>query len=385
MRLRVVTYLVVVLGISFALQASSAPTEPNFHGIDVSWYQKRIDWDVTARDKRISFVFIKATEGGRIQDCNYRYNLENARRQGIKVGSYHFLRPETPVRLQFDNFFSRVRVNEQDLIPVIDIEDVPEMGVLWKPQQAREYLKSFADLVEKHYGCKPMIYTSNKFFVDYLGRAFSDYPLFIARYGSEEPTPQNGANWVLWQFTKTGRVDGIDHAVDLSRFNKGYSLSSIAFPKKRSASKNKDKVAQNESKKKKAKAAERKDDTKAEKASKGKTVKASALTARVKDSVKPGKNRKKDGKKAEEKKEAPKETKKDNKKSRREKVETAKSEAQNVAAKGDQKVTKKKEKQTQKSDSTAGKKKESSSANKAQTQKKQQSKSQKKRGKSKKK
>ncbi|MBO4870992.1 MAG: hypothetical protein J5565_03285 [Muribaculaceae bacterium] len=383
MRLRVVTYLAFVLGIAFALQASPVPAEPNFHGIDVSWYQKRIDWDVTARDKRVSFVFIKATEGGRIQDCNYRYNLENARRQGIKVGSYHFLRPETPVRLQFDNFFSRVRVNEQDLIPVIDIEDVPEMGVLWKPQQAREYLKGFADLVEKHYGCKPMIYTSNKFFVDYLGRAFSDYPLFIARYGPDEPTPQNGANWVLWQFTKTGRVDGIDHAVDLSRFNKGYNLSSIAFPKKRSGSKNKDKVTQKESKKNKTKPAERKEETKAEKA--GKTVKASALTARVTDSVRPGKKRKKNGKQAEEKKETPKETKKENKKNQREKVEASKPETQNAAQKESQKVTKKKEKQTQKSDSTAGKKKAASTAKKAQKQKKQQSKSQKKRGKSKKK
>lgn len=228
---RVITYLILMAGIILMSPAKSRSPEAQYHGIDVSWYQKKIDWETTARDKRVTFVYVKATEGGRLQDGNYRYNLENARKRGIKVGSYHFLRPETPVKQQFDNFKARVKKHEQDLIPVIDIEDVPELGVYWKPQQARDYLSDFADMVQKHYGCRPMIYTSNKFFVDYLGRAFADYPLFIARYGAAEPDPQNGTKWVLWQFTKSGRVDGIDHVVDLSRFNKGCSLSTIALHK----------------------------------------------------------------------------------------------------------------------------------------------------------
>ncbi|MBO7610395.1 MAG: hypothetical protein J6S96_09370 [Muribaculaceae bacterium] len=227
---RLLTY-VLLMAILLPMQAKQKDSKEQFHGIDVSWYQKKINWDVTAQDKRITFAFIKATEGGRIQDANYRYNIENARRKGIKVGSYHFLRPETPAKQQFENFVARVKKNEQDLIPVIDIEDVPEMGVLWKPQQAKDFLKEMLDLVEKHFGCKPMIYTSNKFFTDYLGRAFANYPLFIARYGNVEPEPLNGTSWTLWQFTKSGRVDGIDHVVDLSRFNKGRSLASIAFPK----------------------------------------------------------------------------------------------------------------------------------------------------------
>lgn len=229
---RLFTYTAFCILLSVSVQAKHAKDiKESFNGIDVSWYQKKIDWDATARDKRITFAFIKATEGGRIKDANYRYNIENARRKGIKVGSYHFLRPETPVRQQFDNFISRVKKHEQDLIPVIDIEDMPEIGVRWKPQQARDMLKQMADMIEKHYGCKPMIYTSNKFFTDYLGRAFAGYHLFIARYGNVEPEPMNGVTWTLWQFTKAGRVDGIDHAVDLSRFNKGHSLASIAMHK----------------------------------------------------------------------------------------------------------------------------------------------------------
>ena len=271
---RLLTYSVFCILLSLLAQAQAKPAKDakeSFHGIDVSWYQKKIDWDVTAKDKRISFAFIKATEGGRIQDSNYRYNIENARRKGIKVGSYHFLRPETPAKQQFDNFVARVKKHEQDLIPVIDIEDVPEMGVRWKPQQAKDYLKEMLDLVEKHFGCKPMIYTSNKFFVDYLGRAFADYPLFIARYGNVEPEPLNGASWVLWQFTKAGRVDGIDHAVDLSRFNKGRSLASIAFPKAKPKSEGKT----HKGKKKHHKGADKQENKQKDKASKHKTAKKS--------------------------------------------------------------------------------------------------------------
>ena len=213
-----------------ALVAWGAPGKKSdgvsFHGIDVSHHQGRIDWKTVAADGRVGFVYIRASNGSRV-DANYRRNIQEARQQGLLVGSYHFLNPNCPVKTQFNNFRSCVRRGEQDLIPVVDIEDVPELGVFWKPQQAREYLADFAELVQKHYGVKPMIYTSNTFFTDYLGRAFADFPLFIARYGATEPNPLNGAHWTLWQFTRQGRVGGINHDVDLSRFSKGCGVANI--------------------------------------------------------------------------------------------------------------------------------------------------------------
>ena len=194
-----------------------------YDGIDVSRHQKDIDWDEVARDKNIKYAYIKATEGATFVDPRYRANIEGARRVGIKVGAYHFLRTGTKVEDQFNNFTNTVKKGEQDLIPLLDVE--VKQG--WTNQQLRDSVKVFLDLLEEHYGCKPMIYTSSSFFNTILGRAFAEYPLFIARYATNEPRLDNGAQWIMWQFSEKGRVRGIDHAVDMSRFNKGRSLRDI--------------------------------------------------------------------------------------------------------------------------------------------------------------
>ena len=194
-----------------------------YDGIDVSSYQKDIDWRATARDKKIKFVYVKATEGATYTSRHYTYNMENARKHGIKVGSYHFLRTGSRIKDQFENFKRSAKKSDQDLIPLIDVET--RQG--WTAQQLRDSVKMFADLVEEYYGCRPMIYTSSSFFNNLLGAAIADYPLFIARYATSEPQLSCGAKWTLWQFSEKGRISGIDHPVDLCRFNKGCSLSDI--------------------------------------------------------------------------------------------------------------------------------------------------------------
>ena len=204
---------------------ADAPLDTHYDGIDVSDHQKRIDWARVARDKKVKYVYIKATEGATYVSSLYRENLEQARKHGIKVGSYHFLRTGSRIQEQFDNFKNTVKKHEQDLLPLIDIE--VRQG--WTTQQLRDSLKLFADLVEEHYGCRPMIYTSSSFYDNFLGRAFNIYPLFIARYSAAEPSLKSGNDWVMWQFSEKGHIDGIGPCVDLSRFNKGRSLADITI------------------------------------------------------------------------------------------------------------------------------------------------------------
>lgn len=195
----------------------------SYDGIDVSSYQKDIDWSATSHDSKIKFVYVKATEGATLTSRHYRINIENARRHGVRVGSYHFLRTTSTIKDQFDNFTRAVKKSEQDLVPLLDVET--KRG--WTPQQLRDSVKAFADLLEDYYGCRPMIYTSSSFFNNYLASEFSGYPLFIARYATSEPQLTNNAKWILWQFSDRGRIQGIDANVDLCRFNKGYSVNDI--------------------------------------------------------------------------------------------------------------------------------------------------------------
>ncbi|MBP5560580.1 MAG: hypothetical protein J6X70_02080 [Muribaculaceae bacterium] len=200
-----------------------------YDGIDVSSYQHDIDWTSTAKDKNIQFVYIKATEGATHVSRHYRRNIEHARAQGVKVGAYHFFRTTSSLKSQFDNFTRVVKVEEQDLLPLIDVETCKG----WSAQQLRDSVKVFADMLEAHYGCRPMIYASSSFFNSYLGATFADYPLFIARYAQSEPRLNYGAKWILWQFTDRGRIKGIDTMVDLSRFNKGCDVNNILISGKK--------------------------------------------------------------------------------------------------------------------------------------------------------
>lgn len=201
--------------------------DKNYNGIDVSKHQGVINWDVVKKDPKIQYVYIKATEGSDLVDERYKQNLHNARKAGFKVGSYHYLTNKSSVVNQFKNFASTAVREEQDLLPVIDVE----VRKQWTAQQLRDSLKVFAKMVEDYYGCKPIIYTYESFYRNNLGKAFADYPIFIAKY-SRTPEDQpniNGVKWILWQYSESGRVNGITGRVDLSRFNKGHSLNDILY------------------------------------------------------------------------------------------------------------------------------------------------------------
>ena len=65
-------------------------SQDDYDGIDVSRNNGVIKWSEVAKNKRIKFVFIKATEGKGYVDPYYRRNIAEARKAGLKVGSYHF-------------------------------------------------------------------------------------------------------------------------------------------------------------------------------------------------------------------------------------------------------------------------------------------------------
>ncbi len=206
-----------------ALQSSRLSND--YDGIDVSSYQKDIDWERVCRDKRIKFVYVKATEGATYTSPHFRFNIENARRHGLKVGSYHFLRTTSSLKSQFENFTREVKPEEQDLVPLIDIE---QRGS-WSPQQIVDSLRVFLNMVRQHYKCRPMIYTMTSFYNKYLASQFTEYPLFIARYSETPPSLADGSHFSLWQYTDQGSVEGIDHHVDMCRFADGVTLADISL------------------------------------------------------------------------------------------------------------------------------------------------------------
>lgn len=224
--------LVVVLFFTTAnalfSQGSYYESLDDYHGIDVSNHQGKIDWKTVAKDDNVQFVYIKATEGATYVSPTFEENIRGARKAGLKVGCYHFLRATSYIHDQFKNFITYCRKDEQDLAPLIDIE----VRGHWTHQQVADSLQLFADMLEDYYGTRPVIYTGTNFYNRYLSEQFSDYELFIAKYSEQEPVLRDGTPYTLWQFTESGSVDGINTDVDQSRFNVGKSINNILFTPK---------------------------------------------------------------------------------------------------------------------------------------------------------
>lgn len=195
-------------------------------GIDVSHYQGSINWREVARTGEVHYVYIKATEGAQLVDNTFLTNLRGARHAGLKVGAYHFYRPNVNRQQQLQNMKANVNLRDMDLVPIIDVE-----------HRGREPLKTFQTnllqflkAVERHYGVQPIIYTSRDFYNKYLAGPFTHYKYMIARYHTEAPVLCDDAAFVLWQYTANGRLAGIRGNVDRSCFMDHYQMRDILLP-----------------------------------------------------------------------------------------------------------------------------------------------------------
>ena len=195
------------------------------HGIDISHYQGHVFWETVGNNTKISYVYIKATEGGTRIDELFERNIKMARYHGLKVGSYHFYRPKVEQELQLRNFRMQCLPDEQDLIPMIDVEKIGDLPV----EDFCDSLLKFLDLVEETYHQKPLVYTYRNFYNKYLQGKLNDYKLMIALYTDEEPILEDERDIVVWQYTGKGRLPGISGYVDKSRLMGQHTLRDLRF------------------------------------------------------------------------------------------------------------------------------------------------------------
>ena len=195
------------------------------HGIDLSHYQGEVFWETVGNNTKMAYVYLKATEGGDRIDAKYERNIELAHRYGLKVGSYHFFRPKTPLSLQLQNFTTQCLPGEQDLIPMIDVETTGNMPT----DQFCDSLMTFLHMIERTYRQKPLVYTFRNFYNKHLVGMLDDYQLMIAMYQDVEPVLADGRDITMWQYTGKGRIVGVNGYIDKSRFLGDHTLREIRF------------------------------------------------------------------------------------------------------------------------------------------------------------
>mgnify|MGYP001351869947 CR=1 FL=1 len=197
------------------------------YGIDISHYQddkSQIDWQTVSKnlDPHISFAYIRSTMGKDGVDKAFKYNFQEAQKNGIKVGVYHYYRPNEKADAQFENFLKNTP-NIGDMPPVLDIEEIGDL----RAAELRKELTRFLTLLKQKYNTEPIIYAPQRFYNTYLRNKFSTYRFWIARHNGIKESPDNnnmkkepflidGRCPLIWQYSGTGKINGISGNVDLN-------------------------------------------------------------------------------------------------------------------------------------------------------------------------
>ena len=196
----------------------AGPYGHQVHGIDVSRYQGNIDWGLV-RGSGISFAFIKATEGGDHLDPSFQRYWREAANARIPRGAYHYYYFCRTGAEQAAWFIRNVPRERGSLPPVLDLEWTNSKTCPRRPppSEVKREANVFLDIVGRHYGQRPIIYTTVDFYhhnalgdmrAEFWLRSVANHPRNIYR----------GQRWAFWQYTGTGIVPGIRGNVDLNAF-----------------------------------------------------------------------------------------------------------------------------------------------------------------------
>lgn len=198
-----------------------APKYFPVHGVDVSRWQYDIDWK-TLRTRGANFAFIKATEGGDHLDPMFKENWKKAGEAGIPRSAYHFFYWCRVGEQQADWFIRNVPKEKGSLPPVIDVEWNSYSKSCPKRPSRKVVLakmRVFMDKLEKHYGKKPIIYTTPDFYEDNLQGQFKGYPFWLRSVAEHPKGRYPNRDFVFWQYSGTGLSRGVDTQIDLNVFN----------------------------------------------------------------------------------------------------------------------------------------------------------------------
>ena len=184
-------------------------------GVDVSRYQGNVNWSrVAGADKQFAIVRIgSSNSGGLYVDPYLKQNVNNAHAAGMRVGAYYYTyaRTQAEVAHELDVFLAAISGMKLEYPVFVDVEDnsLKNLG----RAQLTALVKYALDILyqRKWYGGW---YSYTYFINNYLNTAIlNDYTLWVADYNTN--LTYNGP-YSMWQYSSTGRLNGISGACDLN-------------------------------------------------------------------------------------------------------------------------------------------------------------------------
>lgn len=191
--------------------------------IDVSYVQKNIDWaKVKASGIKGAIVRCgyRGYESGKLNtDDRFLEHIKGAHAAGLKVGVYFFTEGISAAEGKEEAAYTLNLVKTAGIplsFPIaIDTEHINAKNVrangLSKAKRT-EVIKAFCEEIKRQ-GYEPMIYASLLWFRDNLDMSQLPYKIWCAQYYSK---CEYKGEYILWQYTSEGKVNGISGAVDMN-------------------------------------------------------------------------------------------------------------------------------------------------------------------------
>ena len=217
--------LILVTLFSTSVLATNPSSNDIYEGIDVSNWQGYINY-AEVKNSGIDIVYIKASQGSNYVDPYFKINYRNAKSNGLKVGLYHFLtaRSVEEARQEADYFASVIASTSPDCKLAMDFENFGDLTA----EEINEISIAFLEAVKEKTNKEVIIYSDQSNALNIFSNELAtEYPLWVAEYGVENPGRTNWNEWQGFQYTDLGVVAGINGYVDRDRFTQDIFLSDI--------------------------------------------------------------------------------------------------------------------------------------------------------------
>lgn len=183
-------------------------------GIDVSKYQKEIDWE-KVKASGVEFAIIRCGYGAdeESQDDPYwERNVAACERLGIPYGVYLYSYADTVERAKSEaQHVLRLISGHKLSYPVYYDMEHSSLETM-TAEECKQVAKTFCDIIESK-GYKTGIHSYKNMYTSKLTASFFDTKeKWVAQYSS---ACTYDGNYSMWQCSETGIVNGIDGAVDI--------------------------------------------------------------------------------------------------------------------------------------------------------------------------
>lgn len=192
-------------------------------GIDISSYSGDVDWKAV-KESGVDFVIVRlggrgyGDEGALYTDDKALNYIEDAAKAGLKVGGYFFSQAINTKEAEEEaeyikDFLGDIKLDYPVAYDWEIIKDDNARTDNVTAEQATACARAFCDKV-KELGYTPMLYSpSRELYFKYDLTKLADIDIWYCEYSY---TPTFYYQFSMWQYSSTGKVDGIDADVDLN-------------------------------------------------------------------------------------------------------------------------------------------------------------------------